>query len=185
MRKWFFAVPESTVSNVSALDERFSELRRLVDSEIARGREDVIQKMTRAVARMRAAAGEAEWHAAVLEAGRAFSGEPGALELLASLAALTAPSAAVLAGDAAAQRFAKVKIAEIQLYHAAAVKSGRTARNLYGSLRPHIDAARKAFEERFLHNGSRSADYLHLELLRVLANDDATLLGPDYPGPLD
>jgi len=27
-------------------------------------------------------------------------------------------------------------------------------------------------------------DYLHLELLRTLANDDSDLLGKDYPGPL-
>ena len=27
-------------------------------------------------------------------------------------------------------------------------------------------------------------DYLHLELVRSLANDDAILLGPNYPGPL-
>jgi hypothetical protein len=27
-------------------------------------------------------------------------------------------------------------------------------------------------------------DYLHLELIRTLANDDAELLGKDYPGPM-
>ena len=27
-------------------------------------------------------------------------------------------------------------------------------------------------------------DYLHLELLRTLANDDADLLGSEYPGPM-
>ena len=166
------------------LDQRFTDLRQAVDAEIARARRDVIAELSRAVVRMRAAANESEWNTAVLEAGRAFSSDPIALELLASLAALTAPTAAGIASDAAAQRFAKVKIAEIQLYQGAAVKSGRAARDLYGSLKPHIDSARKAFEERFLTNGNRTADYLHSELLRVLANDDATLLGPDYPGPL-
>ena len=168
----------------TTLDEQFLELRRTVDAEIAQARRDVIDELSRAVARMRLAASEPEWNTAVLEAGRAFSSDPGALELLASLAALTAPAAATLATDAAAQRFAKVKIAEIQLYQAAAVKSGRAARDLYGALKPHIEAARRAFEERFLKSGSRTADYLHFELLRVLANDDATLLGPGYPGPL-
>jgi hypothetical protein len=170
-------VPEAT------LDLQFQDLRRTVDAEIARARREVIDELSRAVARMRSAGNEPEWNTAVLEAGRAFSSDPGALELLASLAALTAPSA-VVATDVAAQRFAKVKIAEIQLYQAAAVKSGRAARDLYSALKPHIDAARRAFEERFLKNGSRTADYLHFELLRVLANDDATLLGPGYPGPL-
>jgi hypothetical protein len=27
-------------------------------------------------------------------------------------------------------------------------------------------------------------DYLHLEMVHTLANDDAELLGKDYPGPL-
>jgi len=27
-------------------------------------------------------------------------------------------------------------------------------------------------------------DYFHVELVRTLANDDASMLGPDYPGPL-
>jgi hypothetical protein len=27
-------------------------------------------------------------------------------------------------------------------------------------------------------------DYLHLEMVRSLADDDAILLGPSYPGPL-
>lgn len=137
---------------------------------------------------MRAASNEIEWHNAVLESGRPFAGDPAALELLASLAALTAPSApdpsVPRATELSAQRFAKVKIAEIQLYQAPAVKAGRAARDLYGSLRPHIDAARQAFEERFLRPGHEIADYLHAELVRTLANDDATLLGPGYPGPL-
>jgi hypothetical protein len=168
----------------SNLDERFLELRRSVDAEIARARREVIDELSRAVSKMRSAANEPEWNAAVLDAGRAFSDDAGALELLAALAALTAPSPAGISTDAAAQRFAKVKISEIQLYQGAAVKNGRAARDLYGSLKPQIDAARTAFEERFLRNGNRSADYLHSEMLRVLANDDATLLGPEYPGPL-
>jgi len=166
------------------LDEQFLELRRSVDSEIARARREVIGELSRAVARMRSASNETEWNTAVLESGRALCTEPAALELLSSLAALTAPMPAGLSADAAARRFAKVKIAEIQLYNGPAVKTGRMARDLYGSLKPQIDAAREAFGQRFLTNGSRTADYLHTELIRALANDDATLLGPGYPGPL-
>jgi hypothetical protein len=171
-------VPEAT------LDERFAELRRFVEEEIARERRDLIAGISRALTRMRAASNESEWNAAVLESGRAFSNDPAALELLASLAALTAPSSAPRAADVSAQRFAKVKIAEIQLYQSAAVKTGRAAHDLYGSLKPHIDAAREAFREKFLTPPNGAADYLHTELVRVLANDDATLLGPAYPGPL-
>ncbi len=167
------------------LDDRFTELRRVVDAEIARARHDLIGELARAIARMRAAANGAEWHEAVLESGRAFADDPAALELLASLAALTAPSAAAsLGSEAGAQRFAKVKIAEMQLYHGEAVKAGRAARDLYGSLQPQIDSARDAFRQRFLENGGTTADYLHTEMIRALANDDATLLGPGYPGAL-
>ncbi len=164
------------------LDERFAELRRLVDDEIARARRDAIAGLSRALARMRAASNETEWNAVVLESGRTFSGEPEALELLASMASLTAPLGAPRAADASAQRFAKVKIAEIQLYQSASVKAGRAARDLYGSLKPQIDAAREVFRQKFSAQGT--ADYLHTELVRVLAGDDATLLGPAYPGPL-
>jgi len=171
-------VPQTT------LDERFAELRSLVDDEIARERCRVIGELARALARMRAAPGEPEWNAAVLESGRAFSSEPAALELLASMAALTAPSAAPRAADVSAQRFAKVKIAEMQLYQPAAVNAGRAARDLYGSLHAQIDAAREAFRQKFLTPPGAAADYLHTELVRVLANDDAALLGPGYPGPM-
>ena len=171
---------------VAALDDRFQELRQLVDQEIARARVEVIAEIARAVSRIRAASNEAEWHEAVLDSGRAFANEPAALELLASLAAITAPSTAAPAApahDAAAKRFARVKVAEIQLYHAAAVKAGRAARDLYGSLKSEIDSARSAFREKFLSNGNTSDD-LHAEIVHALANDDTTLLGPAYPGPL-
>ncbi len=155
----------------------------MVDDEIARARREVAEELGRALSRMRAAGNGTEWHAAVLESGRIFSGDPAALAVLASMAALTAPAAAI-GVDAGAQRFAKVKVAEIQLYQADAVKAGRTARDLYGLLQAPIDAARGAFKERFLMNGGLTADYLHTELIRALANDDATLLGPGYPGAL-
>jgi len=83
-----------------------------------------------------------------------------------------------------ALRFARVKVAEIQLYQASKVKSGRAAGDLYGVLGPHIDAARTAFRERFLVPLNGVPDYLHQELVKTLANEDAVLLGPSYPGPL-
>jgi hypothetical protein len=83
-----------------------------------------------------------------------------------------------------------VKIAEIQLYHASAVKAGRAARDLYGSLKPQLDDARAEFRRLFLghvnntNRANETTDYLHAEMLHALAHDDATLLGPNYPGPL-
>jgi hypothetical protein len=186
------------------LDQRFAELRRAVESEVERVRRELIEELARGIARMREATNEAEWRAAVIESGRAFSGDARAIELIGTLAALTAPGAAgnkapaipagmildnvsndnVTADNASAQRFARVKLAEIKLYHGPAVKAGRVAGDLYGSLQPQIDAAREAFRERFLTPGQQTADYLHAELVRELANDDAKLLGPNYPGPL-
>jgi hypothetical protein len=180
------------------LDQRFAELRRAVESEIERARRELIDELARGVARMREATNEAEWRAAVIESGRAFAGDARAIELIGALAALTAPGAAggkapaiaglindnVSADHAGAQRFARVKVAEVKLYHAPAVKAGRAAGDLYGSLQPQIDAAREAFRERFLTPGHEIGDYLHAELVRELANDDAKLLGPKYPGPL-
>ena len=171
------------------LDERFDELRRAVDCEIARARCGFAGEVARAVSEMRGTSNEAEWTATLAEWNRSFAGNAPALELLATLADLVAPVVrknwqSGIAVDVRAQRFARVKIAEIQLYQASAVKAGRAARDLYGSLQPHIDAAREQFKERFLTPGKEIGDYLHAELLRELANDDATLLGPGYPGPL-
>ena len=75
-------------------------------------------------------------------------------------------------------------MAEIQLYQASQVKSGRAAHDLYGVLRPHIDAARRAFRDSFLLTLGGVPDYLHQELVKTLAKEDAVLLGPSYPGPL-
>lgn len=85
---------------------------------------------------------------------------------------------------ARAQRFARRKIAEMQLHHASAVQAGRRMSNLYSSLQPQIDAAREQFKEEFANGEREMTDYLHAELVSTLANDDEILLGADYPGPL-
>jgi hypothetical protein len=83
-----------------------------------------------------------------------------------------------------AQRFARLQVAEIRLYKSDDVKAGRTARNLYTSLKPEIDSAREVFRRDFLKLPGTMVDYLHIELVHRLANDEVALLGPDYPGPL-
>jgi hypothetical protein len=84
-----------------------------------------------------------------------------------------------------AQRFARVQVAEMRLNDAAAVQSGRTERNLYGALRSRIDSARAAFRQLYFAHCANMVDYVHVELVRALAHDDADLLGKDYPGPLN
>ena len=83
-----------------------------------------------------------------------------------------------------AQRFARVQVAEIRLYKSEEVKNGRAAHGLYTSLRLEIDSAREVFRRDYLGTSGTMVDYLHLELLRTLANNDEQLLGSEYPGPL-
>jgi hypothetical protein len=83
-----------------------------------------------------------------------------------------------------AQRFARVRVAEMRLHEGAAVESGRTERDLYRALGPRIDVARAIFRHSYLALCPNMADYLHVELVRTLAHDDPDLLGKDYPGPL-
>jgi hypothetical protein len=83
-----------------------------------------------------------------------------------------------------AQRFARVRVAEMRLFRADAVQAGRARRNLYDTLGKSIDAAREAFRLSFFAPCSSMVDYLHLELVRTLAHDDPDLLGDNYPGPM-
>jgi hypothetical protein len=83
-----------------------------------------------------------------------------------------------------AQRFALVQVAEMRLYKSENVKNGRTQHDLYTSLKIEIDSAREVFRRDFLSAPGGMLDYLHLELVRTLANDDVALLGPHYPGPM-
>jgi hypothetical protein len=83
-----------------------------------------------------------------------------------------------------AQRFARTRVAEMLLHKVRQVHAGRSGSNLYGMLKEEIDSGREAFRREFIETCPSMVDYLHLELQRTLAKDDALALGPDYPGPL-
>lgn len=83
-----------------------------------------------------------------------------------------------------AQRFARVQVAEMRLFEAEAVQTGRARRDLYDALRNSIDNAREQFREKFFAVCPNMVDYLHMEMVRTLAHEDAEMLGADYPGPL-
>jgi hypothetical protein len=83
-----------------------------------------------------------------------------------------------------AQRMARLRVAEMRLYHENEVRSGAATGDIYGALQNEIDAARDQFLQAFLSKSSTMVDYLHLELLRSLAHDDDRLLGHHYPGPM-
>lgn len=83
-----------------------------------------------------------------------------------------------------AQRFARVQASRMRLFETDAVRAGRERHDLYSALGPSIDRARAAFHQQYFAACPSMVDYLHLELVRTLANDDPELLGKDYPGPL-
>jgi hypothetical protein len=82
-----------------------------------------------------------------------------------------------------AQRFARVLVADLQLYRSQEIREGKQDRNLYGRLRDEIDKSREVYQRKFGYTAAGSVDYFHLELLHTLADDQEDLLGPDYPGP--
>jgi len=80
--------------------------------------------------------------------------------------------------------FARVQTAELRLHEADAVQAARAQRRVYDALQSQIDAARESFRRSFFEPCASMVDYLHLELVRTLANDDLELLGKNYPGPM-
>ena len=82
-----------------------------------------------------------------------------------------------------AKRFAKLLVSEIELYNKAKVADGRKNHDLYKRLKSDVDRSRQTFDKRFGKALSKQVDYLHEELVRTLAANDPTALGPEYPGP--
>jgi len=81
-----------------------------------------------------------------------------------------------------AQRLARKLAAEIRLHDSSAVLAGRAQADLYSALGPRIDAARDTYRNQFLAGASTNhmPDFLHDELVRVLAAGNPALLGPGY-----
>jgi hypothetical protein len=82
-----------------------------------------------------------------------------------------------------AQRFARTKVAEMQLYKPELSRKGNQRQDLYLYLKPEIDAARETYRKQFMTVPSM-VDYLHLELSGTLAHGHEMLLGPEYPGQM-
>ena len=85
--------------------------------------------------------------------------------------------------QANAVRFAHLLVSEIELYHRDEVVAGREHRDLYRRLRSSIERSRQTYRKRFGNVAAGQSDYFHDELVKTLANHDASLLGEDYPGP--
>jgi hypothetical protein len=83
-----------------------------------------------------------------------------------------------------AQRTARVRVAQIRISEAAALRKGVQESDIYQSVRRSIDAARGEFRQNYMTQMSGMVDYLHLEIVRSLAHDNEKLLGAEYPGPM-
>jgi len=82
-----------------------------------------------------------------------------------------------------AQRFARVLVADLQLYRSQEIREGKRNRNIYGRLQDEIDKSREVYLRKFGQSAAGGVDYFHLELVHNLAENQEELLGPDYPGP--
>ena len=79
-----------------------------------------------------------------------------------------------------AQRFARLLMDEIKLYNQAKVAEGRKHKDLYDRLKEDIDKSRSTYHKRYGNTVAANADYLSSELVRSLAEDDVSLLGPNF-----
>jgi hypothetical protein len=93
-------------------------------------------------------------------------------------ASSTAPQDEV---HAKARRFAKLLAEEIKLYNQQEVAAGKHAGDLYGRLREPIDKSREAYEKRYASTPAANGNYFALELVRILADNNIALMGPNFP----
>lgn len=78
--------------------------------------------------------------------------------------------------EQAARRYARLLVSEIKMYHEPAVIAGRQERDLAARLGGEIARARVLYEQRVPADVRRATDYFHAELVRTLADGDASLL---------
>ena len=99
-------------------------------------------------------------------------------------AVATDPLAGLSAEDAdvhrKAQRFARLLVDEIKLYNQAKVAEGRRNKDLYDRLKEDIDKSRGTFQKRYGSTVAASVDYFQNELVRSLAEDDLSIMGPNF-----
>lgn len=81
-----------------------------------------------------------------------------------------------------AKRFAKLLVDEIKLYNPAKVAEGRSHKDLYARLKDDIDKSRATYDKRYGATSAASGNYFSQELIRILANDDPSLLGGGFSG---
>jgi hypothetical protein len=78
--------------------------------------------------------------------------------------------------DEAARRYARLLVSEIKMYHEAEVAAGRREGDLATRLGGEIQRARSLYEERVPQQVRLRTDFFQAELVRTLADGDASLL---------
>ena len=79
-----------------------------------------------------------------------------------------------------AKRFAKLLVEEIRLYNQSKVTQGKKHKDLYDRLKEDIEKSRTSYDKRYGQSAAAAADYFTQELIRVLADNDASLLGDNF-----
>jgi hypothetical protein len=79
-----------------------------------------------------------------------------------------------------AQRFARLLIDEIKLYNKSKVEEGMKQHDLYDRMRDDIDKSRATYTKRYGTTAAAQGDYFVKELIRGLAQGDASTLGPNF-----
>lgn len=113
---------------------------------------------------------------------------PAAIATAAAAAAAPAAGGPDLAGLSAAdqevhkkaKRFAKLLVDEIKLYNQAKVAEGRQNNDLYQRLKEDIDKSRATYDKRYASTVAASAGYFTQEVIRILADNDAAVLGSGF-----
>lgn len=80
-----------------------------------------------------------------------------------------------------AKRFAKLLVEEIKLYNQGKVDEGRQRKDLYDRLKVDIEKSRATYDKRYAESAVAAADYFNQELVRILADNDASLMGAGFP----
>jgi hypothetical protein len=76
-----------------------------------------------------------------------------------------------------ARRFARLLVSEIKLYNEPKVDAGRKNKDLYERLKEDIDRSRQMYDERISDDVRKTSNYFYDELVRILADGNASALG--------
>jgi hypothetical protein len=80
-----------------------------------------------------------------------------------------------------AKRFAKLLVEEIKLYNGPKVEAGTQASDLYARLKDDIEKSRASYDKRYGATPAASVDHFTEELIRILADNDVSLMGDGFP----